>query len=66
MGKDEIQIKSDRSEQDDEIIESGGVHYVRNQRHGKTFSEIEVDIKQKDDFRSGSIKQAVKKIFKGK
>lgn len=54
----------DRSEQDDQLTESCGVHYIRDKRHSKTFTEIKM--KKKEGFRDGSIEQAVKKIFGGK
>lgn len=53
----------DRSEQDDELVESCGVHYIRDKRYSKTFTEIQTKKKEKD-FRSDSLDGAVKKIFK--
>ena len=46
-----------------EIVESGGKYWVRDEKHGKTFTELQLNRKDKN-FRNVSLDKAVKRIFK--
>lgn len=58
---DEDILQPDRSEQDIEVIESGGEIYIREDRYSNQF--IQVPLPKEKGFREGTLEEDVKKIF---